>query len=242
VRRRVNVIAAVGGAVSMLAAKAATTTIPVVFNTGVDPVKIGVVSNIRRPGGNVTGVSFFGEELGGKALGLLHDLVPTARRIGLLANPNNPETPRLSADKAESARKFGLVIEAVYAGAPADIDKAFDTLTERRVDALLLAGDAFYGGHVQQLVILSARHKIPTMYYRREFPEAGGLMSYGTSIVNAYRQNGMYVARILNGDKPGELPVMQSVKFEFVLNLKTARALGIEVPMALSSAADEIIE
>jgi putative ABC transport system substrate-binding protein len=236
------VITAVGGPASVLAAKAATTTIPVVFNTGVDPVKLGVVSNIRHPGGNVTGVSFFGEELGGKALGLLRDVVPTAKRVGLLANPNNPETPRLSADKADAARKFGLALEAVYAGTPADIDKAFDTLAERRIDALMVAGDAFYGGHVQQLVILSARQKLPTMYYRREFPEAGGLMSYGTSINDAYRQCGVYVARILNGDKPGELPVMQSVKFEFVLNLKTARALGIEVPMALSSAADEVIE
>ena len=162
--------------------------------------------------------------------------------IGLLVNPNNPESPRLSAGKVEAARKLGLSMEVVHAATPSDIDKAFDTLAERRTEALLLSGDAFFSGNMQQLVSLAARHRLPVMFYRREFAEAGGLASYGTSVVDSYRHAGIYVARVLNGEKPGELPVMQAAKFEFVLNLKTARALGIDVPMAFSAAADEIIE
>jgi putative ABC transport system substrate-binding protein len=242
VRRRVSVIAAVGGPPSNLAAKNATTTIPVVFNTGADPVKMGLVTNVRQPGGNVTGISFFSEELGTKALSLLRDLVPGAKTFGLMVNPNNPETLRRSADAMAAARSLGLTMEVVHAATPPDIDKAFDSLSERRVGALLLGADAFYGGRVQQFVSLAARHKLPAMYYRREFAEAGGLASYGASVTDAYRQAGVYVARVLKGEKPGELPVMQAAKFEFVLNLKTARALGIDVPMAFSAAADEIIE
>jgi ABC-type uncharacterized transport system substrate-binding protein len=242
VRRRVSVIAAVGGPPSNLAAKNATTTIPVVFNTGADPVKMGLVTNVRQPGGNVTGISFFSEELGTKALSLLRDLVPGAKTFGLMVNPNNPETLRRSADAMAAARALGLTMEVVHAATPPDIDKAFDSLSERRVGALLLGADAFYGGRVQQFVSLAARHKLPAMYYRREFAEAGGLASYGASVTDAYRQAGVYVARVLKGEKPGELPVMQAAKFEFVLNLKTARALGIDVPMAFSAAADEIIE
>ena len=242
VRRNVNVIAAMGGPASNLAGKNATTMIPVVFNTGADPVRMGLVTNIRRPGGNVTGAGFFTEELGEKSLGLLLQLVPRAKMIGLLVNPSNPESPRLSADKVEAARKLGLAMEVVHAATPSDIDKAFDTLVERRTEALLLSGDVFFSGHMQQLVSLAARHRLPVMFYRREFAEAGGLASYGTSVVDSYRHAGIYVARVLNGEKPGELPVMQAAKFEFVLNLKTARALGIDVPMAFSAAADEIIE
>ena len=159
-----------------------------------------------------------------------------------MINPNNQETPRQSADTIAAARVLGVDIEVVRAATPPDLDKAFDALVERKAGALLIGPDAFYGGRVQQVVALAARHKMPTMYYRREFPEAGGLVSYGTSVVDAYRQNGVYVARILKGDKPGELPVMQAVKFEFVINLKTARALGIEVPGAISARADDIIE
>ena len=242
VRRKVSVIAAVGGPPSNLAAKNATTTIPVVFNTGADPLKMGLVTNVRQPGGNVTGITFFSEELGGKALGLLRDLVPGARTVGLLINPGNPETARRSADAVAAARTLGLSMEVAHAATPPEIDRAFDLLSERRVGALLLGADAFYGGRIPQFVALAARHKMPVMYYRREFAEAGGLASYGASVVDAYRQTGIYVARILKGDKPGELPVMQAAKFEFVLNLKTARALGIDVPMAFSAAADEIIE
>jgi putative tryptophan/tyrosine transport system substrate-binding protein len=159
-----------------------------------------------------------------------------------MVNPNNPETPRRSADAVAAARALGLMMEVVHAATVPDIDKAFDSLSERRIGALLLGADAFYGGRVQQFVSLAARHKMPAMYYRREFAEAGGLASYGASVTDAYRQAGVYVARVLRGEKPGELPVMQATKFEFVLNLKTAKALGIDVPMAFSAAADEIIE
>jgi putative tryptophan/tyrosine transport system substrate-binding protein len=242
VRRKVNVIAAMGGPSSNMAAKNATTTIPVVFSTGADPVKMGLVTNVRQPGGNVTGITFFSEELGAKALSLLRELVPGAKTVGLMVNPGNPETPRRSTEAVAAARTLGLTMEVAYAATPPDIDKAFDALSERRVGALLLGADAFYGGRIQQIVSLAARHKLPAMYYRREFAEAGGLASYGASVTDAYRQAGVYVARVLKGDKPGELPVMQAAKFEFVLNLKTARALGIDVPMAFSAAADEIIE
>ncbi len=213
-----------------------------VFNTGADPVKMGLVTNLRQPGGNVTGITFISEELGAKALSLLRELVPGAKTIGLMINPSNPETPRRSADAIAAARTLGLAMEVVHAATAPDIEKAFDSLSERRVGALLLGADAFYGGRIQQIVSLAARHKMPAMYYRREFAEAGSLASYGASVDDAYRQAGVYVARVLNGDKPGELPVMQAAKFEFVLNLKTARALGIDVPMAFSAAADEIIE
>src|SRR5215216_161865 len=242
VRRNVNVIVAVGGPASNQAGKNATTTIPVVFNAGADPVKQGLVTNLRRPGGNVTGITFLAEELGAKALGLLRELAPNAKAVGLMMNPANPETPRRSAEAIEAARKLGLTMEVVHTATPLDVDKAFDTLVERRVEALLLGADAFYSSHLPQFISLAARHKLPAMYYRREFAEAGGLASYGASVVDAYRQAGIYVARILKGEKPGELPVMQAVKYEFILNLKTARALGIDVPMAFSAAADEIIE
>ncbi len=159
-----------------------------------------------------------------------------------MVNPLNPETPRRAADAVAAARALGLEMELLYAATPSDIDKVFDTLTERRIGALLIGAEATYGTHIQQLISLAARHKMPTMYWRREFAEAGGLASYGTSVTDAYRQAGVYVARILRGDKPGELPVIQTVKFEFVLNLKTARALGIDVPMGLSAGADEVIE
>ena len=242
VSRRVSVIAAAGGPPSNLAAKNATTTIPVVFVTGADPVRIGLVSNVRRPGGNVTGITFFAEELGAKSLSLLRELVPRAKTVGLLLNPLNLETPRRAADATAAAQKLGLQLEVVHAATPSDIDKSFAGLAERGVEALLIGAEATYGGHTQQMISLAARHKMPTMYWRREQVEAGGLASYGTSVVDAYRQAGVYVGRILKGEKPGELPVIQTVKFEFVLNLKTARALGIDVPMGFSAAADEIIE
>ena len=242
VRRNVNVIAAVGGPASNEAGKNATATIPVVFTAGADPVKQGLITNLRRPGGNVTGISFLAEELGPKALSLLRELTPKANTVGLMMNPGNPETPRRTAEAIDAARKLGLTMEVVHAATPLDIGKAFDTLVERRAEALLLGSDPFYPSRIQQFISLAVRHKLPVMYYRREFAEAGGLASYGASVVDAYRQAGVYVARILKGEKPGELPVMQAVKFEFILNLKTARALGIDVPMAFSAAADEIIE
>ena len=242
VSRKVNVLAGVGGPPSNLAAKNATSTIPVVFTTGADPIKLGLVSSLNRPGGNVTGVTFFAEELGGKSLSLLRELVPTVKTMGLFINPNNPATPRSSADTLAAAEKLGLTVVVIHASTPTEIDKAFDTLIERQAGALLIAADVFYSAHIPRLVSLVTRYKMPAMYYRREFPANGGLTSYGTSVADAYRQAGIYVSRILNGDKPGELPVMQTVKFEFILNLKAARALGIDVSMAISAAADEIIE
>jgi putative tryptophan/tyrosine transport system substrate-binding protein len=242
VSRNVNIIAGVGGPPSNLAAKNATTTIPIVFTTGADPIKLGLVPSLNRPGGNITGVTFFAEELGGKSLGLLRELIPAAKTMGLMINPNNPATPRSSADTLAAAQKLGLSMVVVHASTPAEIDKAFDVLVERQASALLIAADVFYSSHIQQLVSLSTRHKMPAMYYRREFPAAGGLASYGTSVIEAYRQAGIYAARILGGVKPAELPVMQTDKFELILNLKTARTLGIDVSMTFSAAVDEIIE
>ena len=235
VRRNVNVIAAVGGPPSNLAAKNATTTVPVVFSTGADPITMGLVTNLNRPGGNVTGITFLAEELDGKALGLLQQLVPGARTIGMLVNPRNPEAPRRTADAIAAAGKLGLIVEVVEAATASEIDKAFDTLVGRKVGALLVGADAVFGGRIQQFASLTARHKLPAMFSRREFAEAGGLASYGASVSDVYRQVGIYVARVLKGEKPGELPVMQAVKFEFVLNLKSARSLGIDVPMAFSA-------
>jgi putative ABC transport system substrate-binding protein len=242
VRQQVAVVVAIGGTQSILAAKNATTTIPVVFNTGADPVKMGLVASLNRPGGNVTGSSFFAEELGSKALGLLHEIVPGAKTVGLMINPRNPETPRQSAETAAAARALGVTIEIVRAGTPPEIDQAFHTLTERRAGALLIGPDAFYGTRIQQFVGLAARHRLPLMSYRREYVEAGGLVSYGTDINEAWRQTAMQVTRVLKGAKPAELPVFQATKFEFVINLKTARSLGIDVPGAISARADDIIE
>jgi putative ABC transport system substrate-binding protein len=242
VRRNVNVLVAVGGPASNQAGKNATSTIPVVFSAGADPVKQGLVTNLRRPGGNVTGITFLAEELGAKALSLLRELVPDAKTVGLMLNPNNPETPRRADELVSAARSMGLMVEVLHAATSADIDSIFTALPERQPVALLLGSDPFYATRIQQLIALAAQHRVPTMYYRREFAEAGGLASYGASVVETYRLVGVYVARILKGELPGELPVMQADKYEFGLNLKTARALGIDVPMRFSAAADEIIE
>ena len=242
VRRDVAVIAALGGNNPTLAARAATRTIPIVFNTGADPVRSGLVPSLSRPGGNVTGVSFLVEELGAKTLGLLHELVPKAMVIGVLINPSNPEAERETMMMQEAARTLGLRLEIIRSATANEIDNAFPILLELRVGALIVIADPFFGSRTAQLVELAARDRIPTAYYRREYAEAGGLMSYGTSANEAYRQVGNYVARILKGTKPAELPVYQVVKFEFLINLKTAKALGLEVPPGLSARADEVIE
>jgi putative tryptophan/tyrosine transport system substrate-binding protein len=242
VARQVWVIAALGGNNPTLAARAATQTIPIVFNTGADPVKSGLVSSLSRPGGNVTGVSFLIEELGVKTLGLLHELVPKAAVIGLLANPTNPELERQAAAMQEAAHKLGLQFQIIGAATPNEVDKAFPILIERQVGALIIIADPFFGNRATQLIDLAARYRIPTAYYRREFADAGGLMSYGTSATEAYRQVGNYVARILKGAKPADLPVYQVVKFEFVINLKTAKTLGLDVAPDLSARADDVIE
>jgi len=242
VRQRVNVIAATGGEEVALAAKAATKTIPIVFGVSQDPVPFGLVASHSRPGGNATGVNFLVSELGSKQLGLLHELIPAAARVGLLVNPKSPTTERAVRDVTAAASAIGLQVDVVQASDSREIESVFGTLVHNKADALLVGPDAFFVSRRLQLAILAARHALPAVYNVREYPEAGGLMSYGTNVRDAYRQIGVYVGRILKGAKPADLPVMQSSKFELVINLPTARALGIEVPPNLLARADEVIE
>jgi putative ABC transport system substrate-binding protein len=240
VRRQVAVIAAIGGEVSALAAKRATTTIPIVFVSGTDPVKSGLVTNLHRPGGNLTGVSVFLEELGPKRLGLLQELRPNASRIAVLANPNYFDAQ--VNDIEATARSVGQAIDVLKAGNIGEIDAAFARLGQTRADALLVTTDLFFFTRAAQLVVLAARHAIPTMYFRREFAATGGLTSYGSNINDSYRLLGVYVGRILKGEKPGDLPIQLPTKFELVINLSTARAIGLDVPATLLARADEVIE
>jgi putative ABC transport system substrate-binding protein len=240
VRRQVAVIVAT--ITSAFAVKSATTTIPIVVLTGSDPVKDGLVANLNRPGGNITGVVFFSDELGTKRLALLRQLVPKATTIGVLVNPNNPGTQEERRDVQTAALAIGQQLIIVDVSSDRDIETAFATLVQRGAGALLVGSGAFLFSKQEQLVALAARHALPTCYPVREFSAAGGLMSYGTSIADAYRQVGIYTGRILKGEKPGELPVMRSTKFEFVLNLKTAKTLGLEIPPTLLALTDEVIE
>jgi putative ABC transport system substrate-binding protein len=242
VRRQVNVIVAVQGAAPALAAKSATATIPIVFATGGDALKLGLVSSLARPGGNITGVSFLVNALGAKRLELLRALTPTATTIGFLVNPANPNSESEMTDMQEAAHALGQQIYVQNARSEQEIETAFASLVQRRVNALITAADAFFLSRRDQLIALAARHAVPVIYHLRESVVAGGLMSYGTSIVAAYRQAGLYAGRILKGARPGDLPVGQSAKFELVINLKTAKALGLEVPPMLLAIADEVIE
>src|SRR5262249_20145713 len=225
------------------AAKAATTTIPIVFGVAEDPVKLGLVASIARPGGNATGINFLTSEVVAKRLGLLHDLVPTAVRIAVLVNPANaPAAETTLLDIPEAARSLGLQIQILNASTSREIEAAFTTLARDRTEALFVAPDGFFASRRVQFATLAAHHRVPVSYFLREFIEVGGLTSYGTNILDVFRQVGVYTGQVLKGAKPADLPVVQSTKFEFVINAQTARLLGIEVPNALQLLADEVIE
>jgi ABC-type uncharacterized transport system substrate-binding protein len=243
VRRRVAVIAALGGVPSVMAAKAATTTIPVVFLVSEDPVSLGLVASLARPGGNLTGVNFFNAELTAKRLELLRELVPAATRVAVLVNPANAETTEsVLRDVAAAARTMGLQIKAFNASTSPEIDAAFASLVRERPDALFVAGDGFFLSRRVQLANLTVRHAIPAAFSVRQYVEAGGLMSYGSDPLDMYRQIGVYTGSILKGAKPADLPVVQSTKFELVINAQTARMFGLNVPPTLLARADEVIE
>src|SRR5450631_2549152 len=243
VRRQVAVIAAPAFAPAALAAKAATATIPIVFGVGEDPAKLGLVASLARPGGNATGINFFASEVVAKRLRLLHDLVPKAVRVAVLVNPGNASVAETTVREVqEAATTIGLQIQILNATTTGEIDAAFATFARARPDALFVAGDAVFVSRPVQLVTLTARDRIPTAYAVRELVAAGGLMSYGTDLADMFHQVGVYTGSILKGAKPAGLPVLQLTKFEFVINLKTAKALGLDVPLYLQQIADEVIE
>jgi putative tryptophan/tyrosine transport system substrate-binding protein len=243
VQRRVAVIAASGGMPSILAAKAATTTIPIVFAIAEDPVRLGLVASLARPSGNLTGINFFGTELAAKRLDLLRELVPEAIRIAVLVDPTNATNTETTVGGVEAAaRAKGLQIQVLNASNSREVDAAFATLASERPDALLVGSTAFLADRRVQLAQLAARHAVPAIYVDRQFAEVGGLMSYGASLGDAFRQVGVYAGRILKGAKPADLPVVQSTKFELVINAPTARMLGLTVPDKLLALADQVIE
>jgi putative ABC transport system substrate-binding protein len=243
VRRRVAVIATPGNTPAALAAKAATTTIPIIFGVAEDPARIGLVANLARPGGNATGFNFFFSEVGAKRLGLLHDLVPKAVRIAVLVNPANaPTAEAVLREIPEAARTLGLQVQFVNASTISEIEAAFATIVNDRADALFVAPDAFFTARRGQFATLAARDRMPASCANREIVEAGLLMSYGANFVDMFRQVGVYTGNVLKGAKPAELPVLQSSKFELVINMQTARALGIDVPNSMQLLADEMID
>jgi len=241
VRRQVAVLVTAGDA-GALAAKAATTVIPIVFHSGTDPVKVGLVASLARPGGNMTGVNFFAAEIAPKRLEYLRALVPEAVRVAALLNPANPNMEAVSRDLETAARAMGLRIQAYHASTVDEIDASFSAFARDGADALFVAGDPVFRSRRVQLSLLAAHYRLPATYALRDYAEAGGLMSYGASLSDAWRQGGVYVSRILKGAKAADLPVVQSSKFELVLNLQPARMLRLTVPSALLSTADEVIE
>lgn len=242
VSHQVTVITATGGEPSALAAKAATAAIPIIFTLGGDPVAAGLVASLNRPGGNLTGMTIMALQMGPKRLELLRQLLPTATAMTMLINPAFPTTSAEARELQDAARSLGLQMNVQNASTESQIDTAFTTIVQQRASALIVAGDPFLLGQRDQLVRLAASHAIPTMYFLREFVEAGGLMSYGPNIANEYRQAGVYTGRVLKGEKPADLPVMQPTKFDLVINLKTTKALGLTMPQNLLVAADEVIE
>jgi putative tryptophan/tyrosine transport system substrate-binding protein len=242
IARKVAVIAAVAGNNSALVAKALTSTIPILFTSGIDPVKAGLVAGINRPEANVTGVSWFHAELGNKLIEVLHELVPKAELIALLLNPNNPEGAFYEQSAQNGARALGRRLLVLKAGTAPEIDAAFATLAEQGANAVAIGSDPFYAARLRQLAVLAARHAVPMISTARELPAAGGLISYGNNVTDAYRRVGIYAGRILKGAKPPDMPVDRATKFELIVNLKTAKALGLEVPPQLLARADEVIE
>src|SRR6516165_7460683 len=242
VRRKVAVLVSTGGAPSVMAAKAATSTIPIVFTIAVDPVQLGLVTSLSRPGGNITGVNFLSAAMESKRFGLLRALVPGVQLTAVLLNPNRPDHADQTRQVQDAAAVTGQQIHIVLASDESAIDAAFATAVQLRAGVMLVASDQFFNSQRIKIITLAARHAIPAIYEQREYALAGGLMSYGTNFRDGYRQVGVYAGRILKGEKPGDLPVVQSTKFELVINLKTAKTLGIEVPPNLSAEADEIIE
>ena len=241
VQLRVTVIVA-AGLLPALAAKAATTSIPIVFSVAADPVQLGLVASLNRPGGNLTGTNSLIGELGAKGLAVLHELMPSIATIGFLENPNNPVSGLMRRDVLAAAPVVGLKVQILKAGTDREIDAAFVSLVQAQTGALLVGNDPLFNSRIEQLVALAARHAIPTMYSWREFVVADGLISYGLSLIENYRQTGLYTGRILKGEKPVDMPVMQTTKLELAINLKTAKALGLDVPPSLLSIADEVIE
>jgi len=242
VRRQVSVIVAANSNAAVLAAKAATKTIPVVFSVSADPVGLGLVSSLARPGGNVTGMSYFLTDLGGKRLGVLHEIVPGAATVAVLSNPANPTTELGLQEVRAAAQPLGLKVRVLSASNVGGLDNALATFARERPDAFMVINDPFLSSRRTQIVLLAARHALPAIYTNREYVEAGGLMSYGTSFSEIYHQLGAYTGRILKGANPADLPVVQSTKFELVINLQAAKALGLDIPATLLARADEVIE
>jgi putative ABC transport system substrate-binding protein len=242
VDRKVALIVATGGSVSALAAKAATSTIPIVFTTGADPVAGGLVASLNRPGGNATGVAFLATALATKRLEIMSDLAPKASNIGLLVNPNNASAAAEISDVEAAARAMGKQAVMLRASTEREIEMASAALVRQPVQGLLIAADTIFEGRRNQIVELAAQQAVPAIYFSRQFVAAGGLLSYGSSITDGYRQAGLYAGRILKGDKPADLPVMQATKIELVINLKTAKAIGLDIPPSVLARADEVIE